>query len=140
MKKESRKIFYQEIKNFIQLYFDEPEYQDPSLEHVKVIFNEFSSNYFYLMYDRSLTLQDAFCQYLMNSFYYYYSDMVAVLVAAGYPERQENGKEWPTEKIEKLFGYGMTQAFIKLLKEHDLDFYFYQIRNRRIAATPAQII
>ena len=91
------------------------------------------------MYDKSLYLQDAFCQYLMDHFYAYYSDMVAVLVAAGYPERQENGKDWPTAKVEQLFGYGMLEAFKKLLKEHDLDCYFYEIRNRRIAATPTQI-
>lgn len=139
MKKEAKKIFYQEIKNFIQLYFDEPEDQEPSLEHVKVIFNEFSENYFYLMYDKSQNLQEAFCQYLMDHFYAYYSDMVAVLVAAGYPERQENGKEWPSEKVEKLFGYGMLQAFIQLLKEHDIDHYYYKIRNKRVAAYPTHI-
>lgn len=65
-------------------------------------------------------LQDAFCQFLMENEYCYYSDMEKVLIAAGYPAQNPRGEDWPTDKIEKLFGFGMYTAFKEVMKEQGL--------------------
>ena len=132
MKKEAQKIFNNEILEFISHYVgteaDLLEQQDKF-----IVFNQFSINYFYGDYQKKATIQESFCQFLMDNMYPYYSDMIAVLVAAGYPEKQPNGKDWPTDKIEKLFGFGMFSAFKKLL-ESDLEVDpLYMVHRRRTA-------
>lgn len=142
MKKEAKKIFSEEIKNFIERYYELDTYkpldENGDLRTIQT-FNSFSERVFYDDYSDG-TIQDQFCQFLQDNFYSYYYEMIQVLVRAGYPEKQPNGQEWPNNKIINLFGFGMFTAFKDLLKKMGCDSYLYNLNTRRNAAAATKIL
>ena len=143
MKKEAKKVFKEEIKNFIECYYELDSYKPLDEKgDIRTIetFNSFSERVFYEDYSSCETLQEKFCQFLQDNCYSYYYQMAEVLIAAGYPEKQPNGQEWPNEKICHLFGFGMWSAFKELLKKMCCDDFLYNINTRRTAARPTKIL
>ena len=75
----------------------------------------------------------------MDNCYSYYSQIVEILVSAGYQKTKPNGKEWETEKVENLFGFGMFSAFKNLLKKSGCEDAIYNIVTCREAKKPYKI-
>lgn len=138
MKKEAKEVFLKEIREFIAIYNDIADSTKLEKEDIYKVFNQFSINYYYGDYENKTTLNNAFCQFLMDNQYAYYDSMISVLIEAGYQEKQPNGKPWPTEKIEQLFGYGMFNAFNKILKDIGYNNGLYSVVSRYSVFRPKE--
>ena len=76
----------------------------------------------------------------MDNYYSYYDSMKCVLLEAGYDEKQPNGKEWPTDRIEQLFGYGMLTAFNDILKMCGEDISLFSVTSKYSVLRPKEPI